>query len=64
MQTLKSPVTWTIIGTFVFGGLSAITGLIPESYAAIITIVLNILGVLIHHKQVVGGKLGRMTFKK
>ena len=52
MNLFKSKVGLTIIGTFVFAGLGAISGLVPANYASYITIVLTLLGGYLHSGQI------------
>ena len=57
MNLFKSKVGLTIIGTFVFAGLGAISGLVPANYASYITIVLTLLGGYLHSGQIATGSV-------
>lgn len=54
--TFTSPVFWSLVGTAVIAGLGSIVGLVPANVASWITIILTVLGALVHSNNVVAGK--------
>ena len=54
ISLLKQWSTWTIIITFVIGGLGAVTGIVPASVSGIITTIVTILGFILHQGQTAG----------
>jgi hypothetical protein len=51
---LRSWGTWTIILTFLVSGLGAITGLVPPTIGAWVTLVVTFIGGILHSNQIVG----------
>lgn len=49
---LKSWATWSLIITFIIGGLGAVTGLVPPNIAAVFTVIVSGLGAVLHSQQV------------
>lgn len=51
ISLLKQWSTWTIIITFIVGGLGSMTGLVSANTSGIITTVVTILGFVLHQNQ-------------
>lgn len=61
MSTLTSPVTWALVGSFVFGGLNEILSVVPAGWASIVSLAILILGTILHKKQIVAGRIGKIS---
>ena len=55
MNIFKQAATWTLIVTFIVGGLGSVTGLVSPATAGYITMIVTVLGGFLHQKQVTAG---------
>lgn len=61
MSILTSPVTWALAGSFVFGGLNEILSVVPAGWASGVSAIIFILGTILHRKQIVAGRIGKIS---
>ncbi len=63
MTTWSSSVTWTIVLTFIFGGLNEILSIIPGGWAAIVSAIIAGIGIYLHKGQIKAGAVARASKK-
>lgn len=64
MTTWSSSVTWTLVLTFIFGGLNEILSIVPSGWAVIISAVIAGIGIYLHKGQIAAGVVARAAKKQ